>query len=262
MAAPRRRYFWAVVSPSARHTVDYLESPFATLAAANVKSGEYLALVVEPERVPRFGLPLSKSAVAYLVQPASLEPLPETYLPIAPCRMGSRDPLDPQFLWPFEACVVNTGRILVFDPVGIQEAAVKTAHVLSQDVAEAFASIHCEDFDVQTLLNYQKRLADELVEQGVEDLTSEDTWWTTFSVKSTAAQLVPGEFFPPEDISAKIHFDIESLERLLPASQCFEDVREIKRHLISRFVHAFLIVGPDSERDSLAHRRRGRYVGL
>ncbi|KAJ6582750.1 hypothetical protein B0H10DRAFT_1926518 [Mycena sp. CBHHK59/15] len=229
MDGPSRRYFWALLSPSALHSVAYLHSAFATSAASELECGQYLALVLEPSKHDPLLGHQKPSTVAYLVQPCDC-PLPETYLPIAPCQFGSREPLVPNFEWPFEDCVINTGKIFVFDTTDVSSAMISRSRILSVDAAHYFAAIQKEDRLVQIEKDYQTRIAGREIAGSLDD----DTRWTTFSRKSTKAEIVPGSFFPPVNISVEICVDIESLEHVLPASQCFEDVRNVQR-LRARF---------------------------
>ncbi|KAJ6478080.1 hypothetical protein C8R47DRAFT_1139300 [Mycena vitilis] len=221
----RIRYFWALLSPSAPHSVVYLNSDFATSAATELKTGQYLALVVEPSLYTSSGGPPVHSALAYLVQPCD-SPLPLTYLPIAPYRVGSREPLVPDFEWPFGDCVTNTGKAFPCHIVFPDTDMLSNARFLSADAAQYFTSIQSEDHAVQILKDYEIRTAG----RDAED----HGLWTTFSQNSTQAEIVPGCFFPPSRISVEICLKIESLERVLPASQCFEDERNVKR-LRARF---------------------------
>ncbi|KAJ6478079.1 hypothetical protein C8R47DRAFT_1288372 [Mycena vitilis] len=224
----RRRYFWALLSPSALDSVAYLHSAFATSAATELEAGQYLALVVNAKPyTPPEGPPVY-STLAYLVQPCD-SPIPLTCLPIAPYRVGSREPLVPDFEWPFGDCVINTGKIFSCELVLPDVEALSNARFLSADAARYFNSIQSEDHSVQILKDYEIRTAG-------RDATGSDDHglWTTFSHSSTQAEIVPMSFFPPTSISVKICLKIESLERVLPASQCFEDERNVKR-LRARF---------------------------
>ncbi|KAJ7100927.1 hypothetical protein B0H15DRAFT_464831 [Mycena belliarum] len=222
-------YFWAIVKPSAVHSVAYLKSSLATSAAAQVKGGEYLALVLDPCTPAILGgrlQPNSGITSAYLVQP-SRYPLPDAFLPIAPCRAGTRKPVTPDFEWPFEECVIDTGRHFIFQHVS---ANTRNARPYNGDAAQALSSLCILDGSEEDRRIYRKRLADEKVLRGVEDISSKHAaWWTTFSRKSRVAEKVPGQFFAPEWISAEIRYDIESFDRFLPVSQCFEDMAEIER---------------------------------
>ncbi|KAJ7075587.1 hypothetical protein B0H15DRAFT_866352 [Mycena belliarum] len=222
-------YFWAVIKPSAVHSVAYLKSSLATSAAAQVKGGEYLALVLDPNTPAILGgrlEPNSGITSAYLVQP-SRYPLPDAFLPIAPCGVGTRKPVTPDFEWPFEECVIDTGRHFIFQHVS---ADTRNARPYHGDAARALASLCIHDGNEEDRKRYRKRLAAEKVLRGLEDLSSKHaTWWTTFSRKSRVAEKVPGQFFAPEWISAEIRYDIESFDRFLPVSQCFDDMAEIER---------------------------------
>ncbi|KAJ6449919.1 hypothetical protein C8R47DRAFT_1171295 [Mycena vitilis] len=224
MSDPSERYFWALISPSPRRSLAYFESPLADAAARKLICGRYLALVLEPSTVqnPRWGAQPSL-AVAHLVQRVK-DPLPDVYLPIAPCQVQSvHPPLTPSFAWPFGDCVIYTGKSFMVDP----------RRVLPHDAALSFTAI-CDDDDyAQRRINAARTKA-EKAEVGVLD--DEDGDWSAFSGDSAEAEIVPGpgQFFPPSEISADVFFDIESLSQVLPANRCFEDVRNVER-LRARF---------------------------
>ncbi|KAJ6517197.1 hypothetical protein C8R47DRAFT_1312757 [Mycena vitilis] len=211
-------YVWAIVCPSAQDSVAYLESALATSAAADLKCGEHLALVkIESEAVAEW----DDTVLAFLVQPSDYA-LPDTYLPILPCQVGSREPLVPGFDWPFVHSVVDTSRKFIFDPVVIPSEGPR--RVISDAASCLFTTIHREDAG--------KKLEGELAKRSAEREAAgvdHDAQWTTFSRKSTVANIVPGDFFPPLFISARIRYNIESLRGVLPAGRCFDEVREIQR---------------------------------
>ncbi|KAJ7723005.1 HAD-like domain-containing protein [Mycena maculata] len=225
------RYIWAVISPSAPDSVAYMESAFATSAAVSLRRREYLALVFEPSLSFDTLLTRGQYAVAYLVQSASHYPLPDTYLPIAPCRLGTREPLVPGFDWPFGECVVNTGRFYSFDPVFLGSTGGNPPRILPDDGARFFSPIAGHDGVEQMRMERRNRLACKKVELGVNELLEDDFQWTTFSRKSTDVAPTRGA---PKSISVHVHYEIESLGNVLPADEFFEDVREVKR-LKARF---------------------------
>ncbi|KAJ6517267.1 hypothetical protein C8R47DRAFT_1205501 [Mycena vitilis] len=111
---PPSRFAWAILSPSARESVAYLESTLATSAAADVKCGDYLALVkIRPET----DVLSDDSVLAYLVQPSHY-PLPDTYLSILPCQLGTREQLEPGFEWPFVQSIDRYQSQVYLQPCG------------------------------------------------------------------------------------------------------------------------------------------------
>ncbi|KAJ7167871.1 hypothetical protein C8R46DRAFT_1350786 [Mycena filopes] len=215
-----RIQYWAILSPSPRHSVAYLESPLATAAAAELECGQYLVLV-EPSRSEHF-----TCAVAYVIQSAQL-PLPVTYVPILPCRLGTREPLAPDFDWPFGECVVDTSQRLVFEPVSLGSD-VNVPRAMSEAASLAFAALSDADDSQQLREELLERRIRRKTEREAAGLLDDDGRWTTFSLKSTVPDTRPGQF-SSSSISAQIHYDIKSLRGLLPASQCFSDVKNVER---------------------------------
>ncbi|KAJ7775489.1 hypothetical protein B0H16DRAFT_1756939 [Mycena metata] len=202
---PPPQYF-AIISPSAHHSVAYLNSTLATSAAADLNCGQYLAIVELPDSE-------STNAVAFFVQSAR-QPLPATYIPISSCRVGTREPLVLDFEWPFGECVIDTSRKLVFEPVPVESNA---------------------DDEIRAKWELSERRVTKKAEQAAAGLLNEDdSRWTTFSPKSTIADPQPGQFFPPSSVSAQIRYDIESLREILPATQCLDEGEHVKR-LRARF---------------------------
>ncbi|KAJ7167285.1 hypothetical protein C8R43DRAFT_984774 [Mycena crocata] len=229
------RYAWAVISPSAKHSVAYMRSFHATSAAQDVVCGRYLALVKESE--PSVESQYTPGHVdpwnAYLVHSATRYPRPAHYLPIAPCRMGSRAYFEPGLEWPFEECVVNMEGFS-FDPV-VETAGDTSPHYLADDEARHVAAI-CEcDMDDAMEEELATRDARRRAEQAADGFSGDDgSIWTTFSDKSTRVRPLPGQFFPPITISVNLSYDIESLQEILPATKFLHDTQEILR-LRTRF---------------------------
>ncbi|KAJ7040075.1 HAD-like domain-containing protein [Mycena alexandri] len=221
-------HYLAVISPSAHHSVAYLNSTLATAAAAHLQCGQYLAVILE---LPN---PRDDSRVlAHFVQ-STHQPLPTTYIPIFPCRVGTREPLTVDFEWPFGECVIDTSRKLVFQPVPV-ESNVEVRKALSADVSRVFRAICRADDKRRWELESSEQSATRKAEQAAAGIVCEsDSGWTTFSLKSTVAQTQVGQFFPPLDISVQISYDIECLREILPATQCLDDVENVKR-LRARF---------------------------
>ncbi|KAJ7702012.1 hypothetical protein B0H16DRAFT_750723 [Mycena metata] len=217
--------YWAILSPSAHHSVAYLNSSLATAAAADLKCGQY-HMVVE---LPGDG---RTQAVAYFVQSAHL-PLPATYIPILPCRLGTREPLVPNFEWPFGECIVDTTQKLIFTPVLLESNTV-APRVMPEHASRVFAEVSDADDRAQSERELVEWRLTRKADQEAAGLVDDDPRWTTFSPKSTVADAQPGQFFPPSSISAEIRYDIESLRELPPASQCLHEVEDVKR-LRARF---------------------------
>ncbi|KAJ7224919.1 hypothetical protein B0H12DRAFT_280282 [Mycena haematopus] len=217
-----RKLVWATVSISAHHSVAYLQSTFATLEADTIdsQSREY-PVVAQLSTTP--GAERPDGAVAYLVQSITY-PLPPTYVPILPCRLGSREPLIPEFEWPFGECVVDTSTKLIFTP----EILGSNPRVLSTDASWIIHAIFVADDFAHRKRDSLERVASRKAEREAAGLVDEDSRWATFSRSSTKAAITPGAFFPPFGISALVRFDIESLKQLLPARQILEDERKVK----------------------------------
>ncbi|KAJ7463648.1 HAD-like domain-containing protein, partial [Mycena latifolia] len=212
------QYSWAVVQPSPSHSVRYLGSPLATSAAKRLPCGRYLAVIVDPK-------PGSDGfAAGNLVQSASHRPLPDTYLPISPCKMGSREPLVPDFDWPFGECIINTGKFFLFHVVRVRGQNT-SQFSLSKEAALHFSSVRRKDWHEEQWAAVHRRRAAQKADGAPDDVSQ----WTSFSVKSTAVPAMPGEFFSPIGVHALVTYDILSLKDILLSSQCFEDARAINR---------------------------------
>ncbi|KAJ6617705.1 hypothetical protein B0H10DRAFT_2434330 [Mycena sp. CBHHK59/15] len=222
-------YAWAIVTPSAEDSVAYFQSAFASAAAKEVACDGYLAVVLEREGSELWKLVTGakKPWIAYLVQSLS-HPLPEFYLPIAPSTVGPRSSVQPGFKWPFEECVIDTANFFSFTPASVD--VVGTPHTLPDDIALYFSSM-CDSDSAEQIRRMIERRPQFLHAKKEADGFGDDVGsrWTTFSAKSTYIQPIPGQFVAPSTISAHVCYDIESLKNLLPASQCFEDVKAIKR---------------------------------
>ncbi|KAJ6617677.1 hypothetical protein B0H10DRAFT_1298825 [Mycena sp. CBHHK59/15] len=210
-----KRYSWAIVTPSAEDSVAYFHSAFAPAAAKKVVCDGYLALVLERETSERMKRIMSRdykqSWIAYLAQSLA-HPLPEFYLPIAPSSVGPRSAVQPGFKWPFEECVIDTANFFAFSPASVD--VLGTPHILPKDIAPCFSSMCKSDLDEQSrrmVERHPQLLQAKKEADGFGD--DEGSRWTTFSTKSTA----------------NVSYDIESLKQILPASQCFEDVKAIMR---------------------------------
>jgi hypothetical protein len=207
--------------------VAYLKSTFATSAAdaLDVENGEYLALMLWEDNPTDPGKDV---AMAYPVQSVTF-PLPPTYLPILPCRLGPRKPLVPNFRWPFEDCVIDTSKKFVFK------------HTISAGDFRALAPVVSEEVDIifmaDDLVNDRRAELEYLVSRKAEHdaagLADDGDVWATFSADSTRAAVVPGAFFPPSWISAEVRSDIESFKLSLPARKLFDDERKVKLYVFT-----------------------------
>ncbi|KAJ7607091.1 HAD-like domain-containing protein [Mycena polygramma] len=159
--------------------------------------------------------------MAYIVQPSHY-PLPDTYLPIFPCRLGSREPLVPDFEWPFGECVVNTSRSGKFFFNAVVDPSEGVQRWISDASRRLFDAISLIDTDA----HINQEIAMQLAEREAAGVDEGD--WTAFSRKSTLADVHPGHLFAPTTISGQIRYDIESMKQILPASRCMDEVRQIK----------------------------------
>ncbi|KAJ7790107.1 hypothetical protein B0H14DRAFT_225960 [Mycena olivaceomarginata] len=222
MAHETARYVWAIVSPSARLSVAYLKSMFATSAAdaLDLENGEYLALMSWKDNTND---PMDEITSAYLVQSVTF-PLPPTYLPILPCRLGPRSPLVPDFRWPFEDCVVDTSKKFVFK----HAISAGDFRALAPAVSKEVVAIFKEDDTAHHRRAELEYLVSRKAEHDAAGLADDGDVWATFSADSTRAAVVPGAFFPPSWISAQARSDIESFKLSLPARRLFDDERKVK----------------------------------
>ncbi|KAJ7152825.1 hypothetical protein C8R46DRAFT_476482 [Mycena filopes] len=221
MEVTLRVQYWAIISPDAQHTVAYLKSPWATAAAANLRCGQYLALVEPPTNK------YDNTFIAYFVQSVR-HPLPATYVPIMPCRLGPREPLALDFEWPFAECVVDTSQKLIFDPAP-STTDVSTRKTISEDSSRMFCVTTTTDRKERAQMESLEYRACRKAERDAAGFPDDDSRWTTFSLKSTVAEVRPNQFFPPWSISAQIDYNIGSLGELLPSSQCLDEVKNIER---------------------------------
>ncbi|KAJ7183328.1 HAD-like domain-containing protein [Mycena filopes] len=200
------RWTWAVIQPSAVHTVARLSSEFATAAAGQVKCRRYLALVLELELPP---FTKSLTWMAFLVQPVDRIPLPEAYLPIWPCEEGSRAPLHPGFEWSFGNCVVRTSDPLTFTPVG-HDAGTGPIYTLPESDAERLDKLFLDDRQDIHTQQHLIRKAQMREERNAAGYSSEcGSIWRSWSASSTLVPIPPGQMFRPlVDISAHVSYNI------------------------------------------------------
>ncbi|KAK7054187.1 HAD-like domain-containing protein, partial [Favolaschia claudopus] len=219
------RYFWVVLQPSPTLSVRYLGSPFADEAAQSLECGKYLALFT-PDHA-------HDSTLAFLVQPAS-DPLPDTYLPISPYKIGPRESLEPGFDWPFGDCVINTGRIFSIVDLHNESDNGTTRYELKEEHVHTFLKIAREDIAKQDGLDGERWSANKKAEREAAGFLDDASVWTAFSPKSTYVPPKPYQFFSPDSVDALYSYDIGSLKHVVSASLCFEDKLAITR-LRSRF---------------------------
>ncbi|KAJ7191627.1 hypothetical protein GGX14DRAFT_481170, partial [Mycena pura] len=202
-----QRYLWALISPSAHHSVSYLLSPLATSSAAAIQCGEYLVLV---KLAPCQALQTDYGD-AYFIQPSRL-PLPQTYLPIAPCCIGPREALCPGFEWPFEQCVIDTSRFISLEPVYANPPANNVRFELSDRASDFFLSVCKTDYATKVHMAPDRKKA-----------AVTGTWTSS---GSDGLQALPrmGEIY------AHLRYDILSLKEVLPVHFGFDDELKVKRY--------------------------------
>ncbi|KAJ7239562.1 hypothetical protein B0H12DRAFT_1135916 [Mycena haematopus] len=231
-----RKLVWATISTSAQHTVAYLQSTFATSDAdiLDSQTGEYLAIVRLSTKPPRLHDSAPNGAVAWLVQPVTdHDPLPPSYIPIFPCRLGSREPLVPEFEWPFGECILDTSTTIAFTAVFLGG----TPRTLSADASRTLSAFLEADDRAHWKRDCLERVASRKAQREAAGLVGDDSRWTSFSRSSTTAELPPDAFFAPVQISVWVRFGIASLKKqLLAARQILEDERKVKL-LRARFSH-------------------------
>jgi hypothetical protein len=183
-----------------------MNSYFASLAAQNIEAEgqRYFALVMELDGMDG----MEQGWLAFPVQPASQVPLPFTYVPVWPCQLGTREPLRPDFDWPFSDCVVSTSDRLIFVPRILNTG--RNAHFLSPRDSQRFAQFFRADRDTFILSQIAERKAQMRQEREEDGFSSEyGSMWRDFSARSTRLTIQPGAFFPPLIwISAQLRYDI------------------------------------------------------
>ncbi|KAJ7117238.1 HAD-like domain-containing protein [Mycena crocata] len=224
------RFTWAVIRPSAVHSVAHMDSEFVTAAATKIQCGQYLALVFE--------VPLSKLETewtAFLVEPVNSGHLPRTYVPIWPYTCGDREPLVPGFDWPFGECVVNTD-LAPFVPESIE--AGHSPHVISPTEAARFYTLFQEDRSTVALIKARERKARMTAERAADGFSGDScSKWTTFSNKSTQIRVQPGEFFPrATGMSAEVRYDLSVVGGFANKDSWDRDATNIRR-ILARFSH-------------------------
>ncbi|KAJ7614062.1 hypothetical protein FB45DRAFT_1064891 [Roridomyces roridus] len=227
-------YLWAVLTPSPRETVAYLDSELALSAADEVECRTHLTLIVTK-------LPLisGESLRAYLVQPRDSEDL-ETFYPIHPSTADSRPPIiPPPSFSSFGECVVDTTRGLFVTASYTNEP--DACNGIPMDTLGAFATQRREDFESELRRDYQRKSAEAregLIEVGDldPDAPSQDYYgvWTAFSVRSRAARKAHGALQALADIHVAVSFDLSTVRQLFPARRFIEEELTIQR-LRARF---------------------------
>ncbi|KAJ7354354.1 hypothetical protein DFH08DRAFT_933879 [Mycena albidolilacea] len=209
-----------------------MRSPVATSAALRVPCGKYLAVITEPDE--------DQLVAGYLVQPASFRPLPDTFLPILPCKIGSRETLVPDFDWPFEECHKQGQNIRV----------PSRSRQIRHDVILPQRRKNSHDTNKQLDVDHARQLATKAAEREADNVPDDVSQWTTFSGNNTCVLAPPGQFFAPDWASGLISYDISSLEEVLPPSRCFKDTRDIKNPFVK--IEGPLLA-PDGEDNQLEH---------
>jgi hypothetical protein len=204
------RFIWAVIQPSAVESVAHLDSHLATATAQDTRPCQkYFALVEDcskHEYYAETGLP--PVWLAFRVQPASKIALLETYLPIWPCQLGTREPLRPGFDWPFGDCVVSTSDPVLFLPSLVDMGG--NPHVLPLRDSLRFADLSQADRDARIVPRFVEEKARKRREREAAGFSSEwGSTWTSFSARSTLPPVQPGHFFRPiVRISALVSYGI------------------------------------------------------
>ncbi|KAJ6466052.1 hypothetical protein C8R47DRAFT_1235242 [Mycena vitilis] len=166
--------------------------------------------------------------LAFTVQPATQLPLPAAFLPIWPCTLGPRAPIDPGFEWSFGDCVVDTSNPLVFCPV-LSGTCQGPCRILPQGDYERFSELFMHDGDVVTNANILEKKARIREERKAAGVASDSySTWTSFSASSTSIAVPPGKMFRPViRISAHVYYDIH-----LPENNSRELLEEDRKSII------------------------------
>jgi hypothetical protein len=206
------RFIWAVIQPSAVESVAHLDSNFATSAAQDIRQCQKYFTLVKDCSGHKYYATTGRTPVwlAFRVQPASKIPLPDTYLPIWPCQLGTREPLRPGFDWPFGDCVVSTSDPVLFLPSLVDSDMGRNPHVLPPRDSHRFADLSQADRGACIGPRFAEEKARKWREPEAAGFSSEwGSTWTSFSPRSTLPPVQPGHIFRPMvTISALVSYDI------------------------------------------------------
>jgi hypothetical protein len=168
------------------------------------------------------------SWVAFLVEAVDRGPLPQTYLPIWPCRLGPREPLHPGFDWPFGDCVINTNPV-AFYPDYLETGI--TPHMLPPSEVNRIDALLPQDraFRIKAeCAGRQPRINAARQADGYSTTTC--SRWTDFSLKSTQIFRQAGELFARMfSLYAQIHYDLQVVQDVGTRVDLEQDERSIKR---------------------------------
>ncbi|CAK5271378.1 unnamed protein product [Mycena citricolor] len=225
------RLTWASVSPSTAHSVAYLKSPLLTSATSRHGKtyGVYLALLW------MFG-DNQEWARGYLVRKIeSPEPLPKSYVPVF-SAYGPRLAVEPRFPWRHGPCVLDTFNIIVVQSVFVSPIPPpESPNCLDPTNASLVESYFDEDYEAELrdyVADIRPSRLREMKEAGVniDELGDESPSWASFGTfKSRRACAAPGAWEAPASISARVSFDVETLQELLSRSQLDSEIAEIER---------------------------------
>ncbi|KAJ7802211.1 hypothetical protein B0H14DRAFT_3155170 [Mycena olivaceomarginata] len=167
-------------------TVKYANSEFATAAAQEIKCRKYPTLIMEEP-------PDSPENWTWLV-----------------FLLGTREPPDPGFDWPFGDCVLNTSAWnsmpAAFVPVFVADG--NSRRVLSESEAARFKILFKKDRELSLVRSW-----DECRIRMREHDEPMDSRMTSSSEKGTRIPRMRGELFPRiVEISAKVDYDLSATD--------------------------------------------------
>ncbi|KAJ7621345.1 hypothetical protein FB45DRAFT_139649 [Roridomyces roridus] len=208
-----RQFYWVVLTPSTLETVAYLDSDIAPVVAATVTSNSYLAvLVVNSQWTPE------RCVAAYLVQPRSSSEELESYHPIPPSTLESREPIIPPLSFAaFGYCVLDTSQRALFQ--GVYTGALDSRNLIPPECLGSFPTQRWIDMELELKRGEEKIKRDQADDDNSSVLTA----------RSTDAMPQPHEIDAPTIIQIVVSFDLSVVRELLPASKFFEEELVIKR---------------------------------
>ncbi|KAJ7852966.1 hypothetical protein B0H13DRAFT_1205861 [Mycena leptocephala] len=170
---------------------------FATAAAQDIRPCQkYFTLVKDCSHKYYATTGRTPVWLAFRVQPASKIPLPDTYLPIWPCQLGTREPLRPGFDWPFGDCVVSTSDPVLFLPSLVDSDMGRNPHVLPPRDSHRFADLSQADRGACIGPRFAEEKARKWREPEAAGFSSEwGSTWTSFSPAALFRQFSRVIFF-------------------------------------------------------------------
>ncbi|KAJ7649628.1 hypothetical protein FB45DRAFT_858650 [Roridomyces roridus] len=195
-----------------------------SLVPLAVITNSYLAvLIVNSQWTPK------RTVAAYFVEHRNSAEELETFHPIHPSMLESREPIiPPPSFADFGECVLDTSRRAMFD--GVYEGELDSRNLIPPECLGSFPTQRWLDMDLEFKLRDEKHEEEKRCEElEARRIGADYDKWTNFSCRSTVAVPLPHTFTAPNDIKVVVSYDLSAVRQLVPASQFFEEELKIKR---------------------------------